>query len=132
MKLLHLLLVVTTIASFLFNYITVASSPTTAKNDGDSDLRAMMGSNAAIKEFVQRKLDELYETGASAVKLRWKYPGDDDDLVTALFALVALAESMEEHFPDDDHKDILLSFRNLPWQDAGFSVPRQCSFKCKV
>ncbi|KAK4521740.1 uncharacterized protein ATC70_004275 [Mucor velutinosus] len=97
-----------------------------------------MGSNAAIEEFIQRKLGVVYKKGSSTVKVYWQYPDDGgngvkqfsvDDLVTALFALVTLAKSVDEHFPDD-HKDILLSFRNLPW-DATLA-PRQCSFKCKV
>lgn len=105
---------------------------------GESDLKTMMGSNAAIKAFVQSKVDKVYENGASAVELHYKYSDDGEngvkqfsvhDLVTALFALVTLAEAMDENFPDE-HKDILLSFRNLPW-DANL-VPRQCSFKCKV
>lgn len=134
MKLISLLLVVASAVLYLLDFSV--ASPT--KDHGESDLKSMMESNAAVKEFVERKLDELYKNESSAVKLRWQYPDDGktgvklfsvDDLVTALFALATLAETMNQHFPDD-HKDILLRFHNLPW-DASL-VPRQCSFKCKV
>ncbi|CAO3642699.1 unnamed protein product [Mucor fragilis] len=124
MKLISLLLVVASAVLYLLDFSV--ASPT--KDHGESDL----------KKFVERKLDELYKNESSAVKLRWQYPDDGktgvklfsvDDLVTALFALATLAETMNQHFPDD-HKDILLRFHNLPW-DASL-VPRQCSFKCKV
>ncbi|KAF1803614.1 hypothetical protein V8B55DRAFT_1563850 [Mucor lusitanicus] len=135
MKLIALLFIVASAALLLLD--VAVASPT--KDHGESDLQGMMRSDAAVKEFVQRKLEQMYDDGSSAVKLRWEYPDDGetgvkqfsvDDLVTALFALVTLAESMDEHFPDEDHKDILLSFRNLHWNAS--SVPRQCSFKCKV